>query len=459
MTNLEDAEQQAQKIFREAQANLQNIETEEDVKIQIINRILNDSLGWPYSTFRAETHHENGYSDYILIENEKLVLLLEAKRTGLLDVRTAEKDKVRQLKISGSALKNTMPGIDQAAGYALSNGIPIAVLTDGLVWIIFKTFVPGQNFKEKEAIVFPSVDAVLSDFSIFYDLLSRRQFGRRIYNSVFDEIHNKRLMLTQELVAPLKESDIGLSQKSDIAFDLDKVFSTFFSRLTGDEDEDLLIDCFVETRESRIADFSLEKMTRSILGNISPSQKDVDSQLTDLITSNVEVGASSFESGQTIFIVGPTGAGKTTFLDRFFRKTLDNSIRVKCLLIAVNCLDATGREETALSWLTESLVSILEKALYNEGSPTWDDLLGLYHGEYERRARGVDSQLYSRDRQAFKEKFGEFLEQKVENDREGYLKRLLEDIVNNRKLLPVMVIDNTDEFSIDYKQRIFQIPS
>lgn len=456
MISIDDAEKVASEIYSDVINNLHNIESEEDSKIQIVNRVLNECLGWPYTDFKAETHHENGYSDYILLNDHRPVLLIEAKRIGLIGVKTAEKNKIRHLKISGSSLKDAMSGIEQAASYSLLNGIPITILTDGITWIIFKTFTPGENYKSKEAIVFPSFEAIISDFSSFYDLLSKSQFSKRLYNAIFDEIHHKRLILSQELMAPLEESDINISQKSNIAFDLDDVFSSFFSRLTGDDDEDLLIDCFVETRESRIADFSLEKMTTSVLGNIVPSEKNVDTELASLIKTNIESDTSASETGQTVFIVGPTGAGKTTFIDRFFRKTLSLSIRRRCVLIRVNCLDSTGREDTALEWITENLISILEKEVYKGGSPNWDDLLSLYHGEYKRRAEGVDAELYRRNKQEFKEKFGQFLDSKVESDREGYLKRILSDIVNNRKLLPVLLIDNTDEFSNNYKQIFFQ---
>jgi len=307
-----------------------------------------------------------------------------------------------------------------------------------------------------EAVVFPSLEAIEHHFSIFFELLSKQNYSNRLYNSIFDEIHHKRILLTHELIAPLEESDIKISQKSEIAFDLDDVFSSFFARLIGDDDEDLLIECFVETRESRIADFTLEKMTTSVLGNIVPSEKNVDTELARLIETNVEIGSSTSDSGQTVFIVGPTGAGKSTFVERFFRKTLPRPIRRRCVLVRVNCLDATGREDTALDWLTERLISELENEVYKDGAPNWDDLLALYHSEYKRRAEGVDAKLYGRDKQAFKEKFGDFLDDRVENDREGHLKRMLKDVVNNRKSLPVILIDNTDEFSNEYKQKVFQ---
>src|SRR5258708_613906 len=48
------------------------------------------------------------------------------------------------------------------------------------------------------------------------------------------------------------------------------------------------------------------------------------------------------------------------------------------------------------------------------------------------------------------------MDDQVERDREGYLRRLLSDIVENRKRLPIFVVDNTDEFSPQYKQSLFQ---
>lgn len=160
---------------------------------------------------------------------------------------------MRHLKLAGPALAKVMPGIDQAASYSMPNGLPVSVLTDGLAWIVFKTFVPGENFKSKEAIVFPSLQAVLNDFSVFFELMSKTGFGKKLYNRIFDRLHQPRLAVSRTLLAAVPPSDVKINQKSDIAFELDGIFATFFSRLTGDQDEDMLIECFVESRESRFA--------------------------------------------------------------------------------------------------------------------------------------------------------------------------------------------------------------
>jgi cold shock CspA family protein len=453
--DLSEAESSFKSLSREISNQLENIRSEEDSKIQIITRVINECLGWPIKDFRAETHHENGFSDYILVENEEPIFLVEAKRIGVFEVKTADKDRLKHLKINGSTLTRALDGIEQAASYSLTNGIPIAVLTDGIKWIVFKSFVTGSCYKSKEAVVFPSLKSIENDFTCFYELLSKECFGRKFYNRIFDSIHNKRVSLEQKLLAPNEESDILLLPKSDLAFSLDGVFARYFSKLTGAEDEKLLVECFVETNESRIADFSLAKMTANVLGNITPGES-VDTELANLIKVTISTEDNQNDSGHTIFVVGPTGSGKTTFLERFFKKTLHEKVKKQCVLLAVDCLTASGDDGSIINWLIQKLIEKIEKTTYEKGHPEWEHLRGLYYGEYQKKKDGVDKKLYEKDPDEFRLKFSNYLEEQVENDREGYLKRLLEDIVANRHFLPVIVVDNTDEFSPEYKEKIFQ---
>jgi len=112
MINVNQAEAKLKEIHNDILGNLDKIKSEEDSKIQIINRVFNEVLDWPYPDFLAENKHENGFSDYILTLGDSPVLLIEAKRTGIISVSTAIKNKIRHLKISGSSLKTAMDGID-----------------------------------------------------------------------------------------------------------------------------------------------------------------------------------------------------------------------------------------------------------------------------------------------------------------------------------------------------------
>ncbi len=440
-----------QTLLSDARGNWDQILTEEDAKIQLINRILTSVLGWKPGDFKAERKHSSGFSDYIICQPNSPAFVLEAKRLGQIEVSTKEDHTHKAFKISGPALKGCLDAIEQARNYASDEGIGLYVVTDGNAWILGKTHIEGRRWKEAEALVFPSLNAISENFSNFYDLLHKEQIKKRIYVRVFDEVHHSRGAYDRKQFSAFSESDITLERKTPLAFDLDRVFDVYFSRMRGEDDPDLLVNCFVESRESRIADFSLEKMTAKILGNINPDFHNLDTHLATLVTSAVEV-----DEGQTVFIIGPTGAGKTTFLDRFFRKTLPSRVREQCALASVNMRDSVGDEANAVSWFVERLIAEFEREIFPEGYPKWENLLGLYFGEYKRRAEGELKELYESNISEFKIRFGEIMAEHVRSDREGYLKRIIKDIVVNRKRLPVIIIDNIDELPFEIQKNVFQ---
>lgn len=452
METLDKAEETLTKLILGFDSNRKKILTEEDAKIQLINEMLFGVLGWKPRQLSAERKHPSGYSDYLVGNPENPEFVIEAKRLGLLELQLAQVNRQRSLKLSGAAFKSITKEISQARGYADDCGLPFSVLTDGNAWIIIRTSVPGKNFLDAEAFVFPSLGSVKNSFPLFFDLLSPDQVRLRVFRQCFDEIHNPRVLLEQTLRAPFEDGEINLGRKSDLAFDLDRVFDRFFGKMRGDDDPDLLIECFVETRESRIADFSLEKITARILGNISSGAGTVDDRLARLVEAAIEV-----DEGQTVFIIGPTGSGKTTFVDRFFRKTLNPSIRQSCIDVRISCLDAGGAGADISVWAVEAMIESLEQKLFDDGHPSYEHLKGMYYREYSRRRDGVGAALYQQDKSAFQIEFGNFLSVMVEQDREGYLKRLLADIVNNRGKLPVLIVDNIDEFSQQQKEALFQL--
>lgn len=455
MNNINIAEEKFNLLFQEIKDDLTSISSEEDAKVKIINRIFSECLGWSFSSFSCESNHDNGFSDYILKINGNPELVIEAKRIGVLGVESAITDSCRTFKISGSVLKPSMSGIKQAHSYASEVGIPISIVTDGVTWIIFKTWVQG-GYKEKEAYVFPSLESIKNSFSKFYELLSYENFSNKVYNIIFDKLHNNRATLSLPLSAAIEPNEINLLQKSPISFDLEKIFNNFFTQLIGDENSEIMQECFVESNESQIADYSLEKITHSVLNNLPHNKSQVGIELSSLIEVNVQAEIPA-DSDLSVFIVGPTGSGKTTYIDRFFSKILPKATRDQCLTININCLDASGDDSKIISWMTETFVTLLEKKLFIEGFPTYKDLQGMYFSEYRRMASGVLKKIYENDKDTFDVKFSAFLESEVTHNREGYLEKLLHFTINNRRKLPIIIVDNTDEFTLDYKIQIFQL--
>jgi hypothetical protein len=67
---MDNYENKFKEIKVDVLGNIENVISEEDSKLQIINRILIESLGWPHANIACENKHENGFSDYIVKESE-----------------------------------------------------------------------------------------------------------------------------------------------------------------------------------------------------------------------------------------------------------------------------------------------------------------------------------------------------------------------------------------------------
>ena len=155
--------------------------------------------------------------------------------------------------------------------------------------------------------------------------------------------------------------------------------------MSGDTDPEMLAKCFVESKESREADLSMQKIARELINQIGAIGPGDDAgELQDEIRAAVETTRKEF-----VLIVGNKGAGKSTFVDRFFKQVLERSLRDKCLLLNVDLRDSTGDKSQVVGWLTEKLVLAVEQGLFPNGVE-FDGLQGVFHSLYQRWSkRGV----------------------------------------------------------------------
>ena len=89
---------------------------EADTRAKIIDSILKDCLGWSERDIKREDHVHVGYTDYQLLVDGSLRLIIEAKKAGeYFEIPT---DSTRRtFKIDGvlSTIRNLADAIDQVA--------------------------------------------------------------------------------------------------------------------------------------------------------------------------------------------------------------------------------------------------------------------------------------------------------------------------------------------------------
>lgn len=428
--------------------------TEADVRAKVIDPIFMQVLGWRGSEFLAENATSDGFVDYVFMVEGRSRLIVEAKRDGR-TLGTDQRDTGRGYVLNGPAFRTeaAKEGINQATRYCGSKNAELACVTNGREWIVFRgnRLGDGTDTMRGMAYVFSSLDSVADNFKLFYRLLSRDDVERHEYRAYFQEIEGQPIRRSAFAKSLRERGSAQLLQISPLATDLDQVMIAFFDRLTGDEDPDLLTDCFVTTAESDAADARLARISEDIVQRV----RSIDSGDPEVLLQLIERAAQT-KRHEFVVIVGTKGAGKSTFITRFFTKVLPRNLANQCISCRINVADSTGDSSSIVDWLDQHLLVALEEAIYGDDPPAFEELEGMFFDEYRRLSRGPWNRLYETDKVQFQIKFGESIEEKRTQRPNEYIKGLVRHVVASRKKIPVIVFDNADHFDIAFQEKVYQ---
>jgi GTPase SAR1 family protein len=428
--------------------------TEQDVRFHVIDPILVQVLGWPKGSVSNEEHALGGFIDYKLSVETLARLVVEAKR----DSRTlgvSDKRAGQTFKLSGPVFKSeaAQEGIRQAVDYCGRKSAELACVTNGSEWIVFRgnRLGDGHDVTDGVAFVFPTLEAISEHFALFHKLLSYDGVRGYAYRAYFQEAEGRPVRLHDFRRSIRAPGQHRLMHTGNLAGDIDRVMASFFERLSGDRDADMLAKCFVVSSESEIADKELARISEDLIGRIRRIDPNESSQLTELVRF-----AQESQRKQFVVLVGLKGAGKSTFVDRFFKLILPKDVSTDCILIRVNLADAEGDPERVVPWLNRSLLASAEQAVYGGQPATFNEIQGLFFGEYNRLKAGPLAPLYAQDKGKFQLEFGLRVEQIRKDDPHLYIQQIINDVVRSRKKLPVLIFDNTDHHNISLQERVYQ---
>ncbi|MFF7172276.1 AAA family ATPase [Streptomyces pseudovenezuelae] len=444
--------------FREIRAEISayadSVETEADTRLKVIDRIITEVLLWPYKEILTEPPVSTGFVDYSCTVNERSRLIVEAKKDGR-SLGCEERPTKRGFKISGGVFTSqaAKEGIAQAIRYCGEKNAELACVTNGREWVIFRGNRLGDGIDTREgvAFVFSSLDAIEREFTFFYNLLSyeaAKTFGYRPY---FQESEGQPIRLTVFNKSLRKQGSARFLERSELSSDLEKVMSSFFHRLSGEDDPDLLDACFVETSESRYADRQLARISENIVRTIRDLNTSDASALTNLIRRVSEVRRHEF-----VVIVGTKGAGKSTFIKRFFNAVIPRQVSESIVVARVDLSEAPGDTGGVVTWLSDALLSSLEAAVFPDEPPSFNQIEGIFYDEYTRLKKGPWAALYNSDHDRFLVKFGDWVETIRRDKPNDYIEGLLRYIVRSQNKVPVVVFDNADHFDIEFQQKVYQ---
>ncbi|SDZ69520.1 AAA domain-containing protein [Variovorax sp. YR266] len=452
--NIDQAFDAFERLLVELPAFEATLDNEADIRLKVIDTVLMDVLGWTKAEISPEEPSGPGFLDYKLSVEGVGRVVVEAKKASR-EFGLAGREAGATYKLSGPVFKNDdlQEGIRQAIQYSAYKNTELACVTNGFEWVIFRSnrIGDGTNTLDGKAFQFDSLQSIRSNFRIFFDLLDRSKVANLVFRALFQEAEGKIIRHGgfRKVLRPAT-SAVFLSQP-EIIPELDRLMTSFFQRLSDERDREMLEYCFVETKESQAAEKRLMRLAEDLVGHIRALDTQSGIQLSDLLSR-----ATAASLNQFILLVGTKGAGKSTFIHRFFNSKLSASLRESVVPITVNLADSDGDESSVLDWLRRQLLAKAELALADD-APTWEELIGhMFFGEYQRWSTSTMAPLYKADKEQFKVEFGKHVEAIRRENPVDYIHGLLRNFVKGRKRLPCLIFDNADHFSIDFQERVFQ---
>lgn len=428
--------------------------TEADVRLKVVDPIFIRVLGWPIASISAEDRAGKGFIDYRFNIESLARLLAEAKRDGR-DLGIADDRNGRFFKLNGPVFNTeaSREGIEQAINYCGHKNAELACVTNGREWIIFRgnRLGDGRDTLDGLACAFASLTGIRDNFKLFFDLLSYDAVKAYKYRAIFRE-QEKQPVRTSSVREPLRQPvSRQLLPTDNIYADIDRIMVSFFRQLTGDEDPELLRACFVTSPESDIAEANLARISEELLTQIRELDTAEGDELTAIVRRVGEMRRKEFA-----LLVGTKGAGKSTFIDRFFEDVLPTELAHNCVVIRVDLADSGGDDREITRWLDREVLKNAEKAIFADRPAAYDELQGMFFDEYRRWMEGSQKHLYETDKTEFKIKFGNYIEDRRNQDTHDYIQRLLLRVVRSEKKIPCLVFDNADHFTIEFQERVFQ---
>jgi len=352
--------------------------SEADTRSKMIDEIFKNCLGWSESDIVREERIDGGFVDYVFSIDGIPRFVVEAKKSGMC-FQVPLSLKSRKYKLSGiiSREKDIMKAIEQAQGYCIEKGTSYGVISNGHQFIIFEAFVTGKGWRNGSCVIYRSLEDIEEHFVDFWNTLSKNavrlnslrkelsgELGGVTYNRPLDKIHNNDEKLVRNHLAGI----------------LMPFIYHVFEEITDESKIDILERCYVYDKSYQ----STGDQIRSFFVDQLPPQSD-KYKIENFIEGKNSAGnfqVNFFKcadylrkeepEGSISLLLGGVGAGKTTFLHRFFRIILRSDEKV--LWFYVDFRTAPPELQDFRNFLLNKIVDDYERKYANKLK---DELKGL----------------------------------------------------------------------------------
>ncbi|MDZ4851103.1 MAG: hypothetical protein SGI77_17585 [Pirellulaceae bacterium] len=431
---------------------------EADVRHQIIDSILHDVLCWPRSSTLCEEYIAPGFADYVLYgTRERRVIIVEAKKEGhFFELPTNfAGNGLKQYVAMKTLLTNDeiKTAVTQVRTYCVDKGCEYAVITNGHQWIFFRTFSKNKDWTQLQAFVVNGLGYFETHFTeaakyfSYTAITSNASLPDLFGEGIAD--HRPRYFPKERITA--YDHEVHANRLAPV---MRPLIMRYFSRLTSG-DSDFMKRCYVNNREYRTSEANVKQL---IHDSLSPyfREYNVNEFFDDADGGDLgrRIASSARERGtrDVVVLFGGKGCGKSTFVDRLLYHNPPASIKHFTQISIVDLLECTETRENIETETWKQLAFKLDTSSILDGSR--EGLLKLFGDRFSVASRqsltGLDLQS-----EAYNVRLNSLVES-WKSDSEYCCAMLADHWKKNRKGV-IVVIDNTDQFSLENQDFCFTL--
>ncbi len=427
---------------------------EATTRLHLIDKLLQDCLGWKSIDISAEENYDKTYADYVLSVDGRRFAILEAKREGIYFELPLDHDDIEySIEYLCKDNKQIKEALKQVIQYCNERGTEVGIVSNGWQIIaLIATRSDGISPLEGKAIIFDSIEKMETNFIDFYNLLSKegiqkKRLLHRLIDSASDTLPFK---LSEQIVGyPGKQTRNELQTELKILAELviedistNKEIQTNFIR-----------ECYIPT--GTLTNYAL--LSKKILMSRYEMLFDEEQKQTAKSISSKnetfgrEIIAESI-SKRPILLIGDVGVGKTMFIKNFIFIAAGEVTRN-----AITLYIDLGQQANISADIREAILEIIDDQLLKEHKIDIKErnfVRGTYREEIARFKQSYFSDLKKIDDKELDKREINFIDSLVRN-KEKHIKTSLEHISRKEKKQILLFLDNADQREESTQQTVF----
>lgn len=427
---------------------------EATTRLQIIDRLFFECLGWERHECHAEERFDGDYSDYTFSAPHRL-LIAEAKREGVYFELPAEArtPRVRPIRYFERHHPEVFAAVRQCMDYCQQRGAPFGTVANGAQLVAFvASRSDGIAPLDGQAVVFSSLQDMADAFLALWNALSKD--GVRFHELA-------RMTSATQSSPPPKLAEAlpgypGYQRRNQIQTELQILGDLLIEdvqRAGGDEVE-FLEQCYAPS--GALSQYSL--LSRAILES-RYAEVDRQAEGPSLRPAVTKKGIdksliADVHRGRPVLLVGDVGVGKSIFL-RHLIKIDAADVLTEAFVLYIDLGSQPILTTDIGSHVAAEIADQLRRA-YATDIDERNFIRGVYHGDLSRFRRGIFADIAESDPAAFTAREVEYLASLIQ-DREGHIRRSLEHIARGRERQLVVILDNVDQRPYEFQQSAFLV--